>query len=1213
MPDRSCRPWGAPPAAWLPFLAAAAAAAALGAGPSAAALPAALPASLDRNGDGREDILEAWAAGAAGWQSLQAVMTADGEQAQDKMGQWPAGIEPPDSGPLAAGRVRLLRFGGGGFPASAARRAAAAGGCLRALHQMTRFGGVEVLEADEAGLRALLAERDGARLLLDRDGRPALDRGRALCAVAPARSGPWQLEGDWTAAVAILDSGCDTAHDDLGDYSRDNIDGPPPAVGDALDWSSAALGWPVFLQYKAVGWRDVTDDFPLAAGPWDYHHHGTALAGVVAGAGEVDQNLRGLASSGRLVIVKFYDFDGVWRQWAGDFLAACDWVLQQREVMRIRVALCAVNWAIDAGIGAAMTAFAEAGIMPVAAMGNEGLTGGAPGYPASLATVLTAGAVDDQGMLAAYSSRGRFGDGKPDLLAPGGGLTPAEGRITTTDNEPNDTYSPRWGTSLAAAHLAGGALLVLEGMRKEGYPPPRDAGDLRVLAALLSASAAPVAGAATPAGGVLPLLDTGGRPDSLRGWGLLQVAAAAEALLSPLPAGETALDSLSGAGGRQVLARRLAMLPGRVCRLEAIPDRDLDVVLEAFDLRRLLDPAAGLPAVRADAGGPGATEGLSFAMPAGELAFVAVKRLAGTGRVTLRAIDVTGGADGAATALLSGTLTGWPNAGALAADGAVSLVMSGLADVDPQARLVHALDPRGRPRAGWPVALFPGSNLSGPLTAPIVWDLDGQPGAEVVVGSAYGKAYFISGAGAVQAVDVAAAGVALTAPMGRQTADGGHEVIFISQPGTLVRLTAGGVLAGTTALGASGPLAPAAGELDGTAGEEIVAVCADGTVVAVGDGGQFLPGWPLQLPGGGLLPPVLADLDQDGRHEIIVAQAALAATDRIIFHVFGGDGQRVPPDGAIAQAAGGGRWLSLSWPAVQRCHPPEPPRLVLQGLHATGNRPDSLVWRLSAVTLEASGSVAIEEQPSLLIQGLTPNGTLQARWTRLAAPLVWEHRRGRGPEPQFYAALGWQEIVPGNPNLLGAAAGWWGGASGGSLAAARQAMWHGGPSAASVPAAGVVLLAAPAAGGPPVRCVVQGRRVALQPGGECADAASWWSSARGDARNSGALPLGRETPTAVADPGPAAAADRVLLIEPNPAAGALRIAWRAAAGEQRTIDIYDLRGRRVRRLKVAETGSEGACAWDGRDEAGRPVAAGAYLVLLRHAQETLRGRAVITR
>jgi hypothetical protein len=65
-------------------------------------------------------------------------------------------------------------------------------------------------------------------------------------------------------------------------------------------------------------------------------------------------------------------------------------------------------------------------------------------------------------------------------------------------------------------------------------------------------------------------------------------------------------------------------------------------------------------------------------------------------------------------------------------------------------------------------------------------------------------------------------------------------------------------------------------------------------------------------------------------------------------------------------------------------------------------------------------------------------------------------------------------------------------------------------------------------------------------------------------------------------------------------------------GEGR-LDLYDLRGRHVRRLAAARLDRDGAAIWDGRDDAGRPVAAGAYLAVLKHAGGVLRDRVVLAR
>ncbi|MHB8080145.1 MAG: hypothetical protein ACYDIE_12930, partial [Candidatus Krumholzibacteriia bacterium] len=145
-----------------------------------------------------------------------------------------------------------------------------------------------------------------------------------------------------------------------------------------------------------------------------------------------------------------------------------------------------------------------------------------------------------------------------------------------------------------------------------------------------------------------------------------------------------------------------------------------------------------------------------------------------------------------------------------------------------------------------------------------------------------------------------------------------------------------------------------------------------------------------------------------------------------------------------------------------------------------------------------------------------------------------------------------------------------------------------------------------------VRVTAVGARLTAQPGtlprGEAAD----WSAARGDGRNSGACPLAGPAPTAAA---PVVVRARgVLTVSPNPAAGRLRVAWRGLSPTgPRRLEVYDLRGRRVRQLAAGDLGESGVLAWDARGDDGRPVAAGAYLVVLTHAGGVLRGRAVVAR
>jgi len=91
---------------------------------------------------------------------------------------------------------------------------------------------------------------------------------------------------------------------------------------------------------------------------------------------------------------------------------------------------------------------------------------------------------------------------------------------------------------------------------------------------------------------------------------------------------------------------------------------------------------------------------------------------------------------------------------------------------------------------------------------------------------------------------------------------------------------------------------------------------------------------------------------------------------------------------------------------------------------------------------------------------------------------------------------------------------------------------------------------------------------------------------------------------------PASGADPIrLTIVPNPArVGEARILYEAPVNRQFDLDIYDPSGRKVRSLAAGSLArSSGSAAWDGRDDAGRLVGAGTYLVRMTLTLPRLRG------
>ena len=91
-----------------------------------------------------------------------------------------------------------------------------------------------------------------------------------------------------------------------------------------------------------------------------------------------------------------------------------------------------------------------------------------------------------------------------------------------------------------------------------------------------------------------------------------------------------------------------------------------------------------------------------------------------------------------------------------------------------------------------------------------------------------------------------------------------------------------------------------------------------------------------------------------------------------------------------------------------------------------------------------------------------------------------------------------------------------------------------------------------------------------------------------------------DTGAQLVDVGAAAPTPPRLAAYPNPFNPRTTIRWETPASGLRALEIFDSRGRRVRTLIDTDTGaSQGMAEWDGKDDAGRPGAAGVYLVRLR--------------
>lgn len=233
----------------------------------------------------------------------------------------------------------------------------------------------------------------------------------------------------------------------------------------------------VVARYNAIS--DSNDVF-------DESGHGTHLTSVIAHSGETTQegrptgSYKGVAPDVKLAIVKAFNVEG--QGGMLDIVRGVQWVVENREAYNIRVLNLSFaarpRWQywLDPINQAVMQAWA-AGIVVVAAAGNEGPEPMTVGSPGNLPYVITVGAVTDSwtgdtrsdDYIPDFSSQGPTPEGhiKPDVVAPGGHITgiTRPGSSLTKDHPEymlgNGDFVMT-GSSQAAALVSGVAALLLQ-------------------------------------------------------------------------------------------------------------------------------------------------------------------------------------------------------------------------------------------------------------------------------------------------------------------------------------------------------------------------------------------------------------------------------------------------------------------------------------------------------------------------------------------------------------------------------------------------------------------------------------------------------------------------------------------------------------------------------------------------------------------------------
>src|ERR1700722_13744273 len=214
----------------------------------------------------------------------------------------------------------------------------------------------------------------------------------------------------------------------------------------------------------------------------DPYGHGTHVTSIAAGgAMNVSGSYLSIAPQANLVAVRAFDGTGSGRY--ADVIAGLNWIVANRTKYKIRVlnlsfGAAPESYYWDDPLNQAVMAAWRAGIVVVAAAGNEGPTAMTIDVPGNVPYVITTGALTDNNTpynlsddrLASFSSTGPTYEGfvKPELVAPGGHIVASMSSSSYLANiDPGSMILTEQmftmsGTSMAAAVTTGVVALMLQ-------------------------------------------------------------------------------------------------------------------------------------------------------------------------------------------------------------------------------------------------------------------------------------------------------------------------------------------------------------------------------------------------------------------------------------------------------------------------------------------------------------------------------------------------------------------------------------------------------------------------------------------------------------------------------------------------------------------------------------------------------------------------------
>lgn len=257
--------------------------------------------------------------------------------------------------------------------------------------------------------------------------------------------------GNSTVVIGVIDEGLQVTHPDLAANVWVNT---MEVAGDGIDNDSNG-----YID-DINGFDFFNNDGTVYDGSGD--DHGTHVAGTIGGVGNNGIGVAGVAWNVKMISAKFLGPSG---GYTSDAVRALDYLTALKN-SGVNIVATNNSWGgggYSAALHAAIIRSANAGILFVAAAGNNGSNNDATAYyPANYSTlvpatgqpasnyesVISVAAIDRGGLKANFSN---YGANQVDIGAPG---------VAINSTLPGSTYGAYSGTSMAAPHVAGGVALL---------------------------------------------------------------------------------------------------------------------------------------------------------------------------------------------------------------------------------------------------------------------------------------------------------------------------------------------------------------------------------------------------------------------------------------------------------------------------------------------------------------------------------------------------------------------------------------------------------------------------------------------------------------------------------------------------------------------------------------------------------------------------------